>query len=174
MKRPLRTFCIIMLLSAAVILGYRFWPRPPLPPAAKATRVLVVKHSNQMFLYDRDRLLKEYRVSLGQNPGPKERQGDKRTPEGMYRIARRNPESGFYKALVISYPNPRDIDRAARMGIQDPGGLIEIHGLMPKLAWVGGIHNLIDYTKGCIAVTNEEMDELWSALEVGTPIEIRP
>ena len=174
MKRLFKLAFYLIILTVAASLAYRFWPVQALPADAQATRIVVIKHLSQMTLFNGDRKLKSYRVSLGQNPGPKERQGDRRTPEGEYRIASRNLGSSYYKAFLISYPNADDKKRAQRLGIKDPGSLIELHGIMPKLAWVGRLHNLIDYTRGCIAVTNEEMDELWRAVKVGTPIHIKP
>lgn len=119
-------------------------------------------------------MLKTYKVSLGRNPiGPKTRAGDHRTPEGTYRIAWRNPQSKFHLSLHISYPGPQDIANARHDGFQ-PGGDIVIHGLQNRLGWIGRFHRFVDWTDGCIAVTNSEMDQIWRAVPYGTPVEIRP
>jgi len=119
-------------------------------------------------------VLKTYKISLGTTPvGPKQRQGDHKTPEGHYVIDRRNPKSRFYRSLHISYPNADDRARAAQSEI-DPGGDIMIHGLPNGFGWFGDLHLLHDWTDGCIAVSDEEMDEIWRAVPDGTPIEIKP
>jgi murein L,D-transpeptidase YafK len=108
------------------------------------------------------------------NPtGPKVRQGDHRTPEGSYVLDSRNPNSHFYKAFHISYPNSKDIAAAKKLGA-NPGGDIMLHGLSKEYAFVGKAQGLHDWTDGCIAVSNEEMDEIWTLVRVGTPIEIKP
>jgi murein L,D-transpeptidase YafK len=139
-----------------------------------ADRVIVEKGKRQMHLMQRGRVLKTYRVALGQSPvGHKLQQGDQRTPEGVYTIDMRRPESRFNLALRISYPSATDRQIAASRGV-DPGGEIYIHG-QPN----GGVHPARlaegpDWTDGCIAVTNAEMREIWTLVRVGTPIEIRP
>ncbi len=108
------------------------------------------------------------------NPlGRKERRGDRKTPEGTYRIDARNSSSGFHKALHVSYPNASDSARAKQQGV-DPGGNIMIHGLQNGLGWVGRLHRLVDWTDGCIAVTDREIEEIWSLVPTGTEVEIRP
>lgn len=119
-------------------------------------------------------ILKTYKVALGGEPvGAKDRQGDHKTPEGDYAVDRKNPNSTFHKALHLSYPNAADRERAQKLGVH-PGGDVEIHGLGAKLGWVGSAHTLHDWTDGCIAVTNEEIDEIYPLVEAGTPVEIRP
>lgn len=119
-------------------------------------------------------ILKEYKVALGPNIiGHKTRQGDGKTPEGRYIIDYRNPRSQFYRSLHISYPNRTDRDVARKAG-RDSGGLIMIHGLGRNFGSIGAAHRLRDWTLGCIAVTNEEIDEIWAMVEDGTPIEIFP
>lgn len=148
----------------------------PLPE--KADRILVLKGERRMTLYRGDRELRTYRVSLGGSPvGDKKCQGDEKTPEGEYRIVGRNPNSIAHRSLMISYPNDEDRKEAAELGC-DPGGDITIHGLYNKWAKAPGVtkewlHSR-DWTWGCVAVTNEEMDEIWDAVPDGTPIEIRP
>jgi len=118
--------------------------------------------------------LRSYKIPLGGEPvGPKTRQGDHRTPEGLYTLDSRNPNSHFYKAFHISYPNAQDIAAAKKLGVS-PGGDIMLHGLPKEYAWVGKAHTLHDWTDVCVAVTDEEMDEIWKLVRVGTPIEIKP
>lgn len=120
------------------------------------------------------RVLKTYKIALGRDPdGPKVRQGDHRTPEGIYLLDRRNPNSRFHRSIHISYPESKDRAEAARLGLA-PGGDIMIHGLPNGLGWLGSWHSKMDWTDGCIAVTNEEMDEIWRAVPDGTPIELDP
>jgi murein L,D-transpeptidase YafK len=104
---------------------------------------------------------------------PKEREGDARTPEGLYAIDAKNDRSAYHKALHVSYPNAADRERAKSLGVS-PGGAIMIHGLPNGIGWVGAGHRLYDWTLGCIAVTNDEIDEIWKTVPVCTPIEIRP
>jgi murein L,D-transpeptidase YafK len=137
-------------------------------------RLVVYKHDRKLVLIAEGKEIKSYRVALGGEPvGPKRRQGDHKTPEGSYRLDARNPNSHFYKAFHISYPNLSDIAVAKKLGAS-PGGDIMLHGLPKKYAWVGKAHTLHDWTDGCIAVTNEEMDEIWKLVRVGTPIDIKP
>jgi murein L,D-transpeptidase YafK len=139
-----------------------------------ADLVIVIKSKRVMFLMKEGKILKAYRVALGKNPsGRKTSQGDGKTPEGRYYIVGRNPNSSFYKALKISYPNEKDIEQAARLKV-NPGGGIMIHGLSKKVEYLGKYHIIDDWTEGCIAVTNEEMDEIWRMVPDGTTIEILP
>lgn len=145
-----------------------------LPTNARADSVIVVKKERTLTLLDHGRVLKTYRVALGVKPiGPKTRQGDHKTPEGTYVLDRRNADSRFYRSIHISYPNARNIARARSMDLS-PGGDVYIHGLPNGYGWVGKAHRMKDWTDGCIAVTNEEMDEIWRAVANGTPIEIKP
>jgi murein L,D-transpeptidase YafK len=127
-----------------------------------------------MTLYSTGRPLKTYKVSLGRGTGSaKHQQGDHETPEGTYRIDAKNAHSRFHLALHVSYPNATDKAHAAALH-QPTGGDIMIHGVEPKFAWLGSLHRHVDWTDGCIAVTNAEMDEVWNAVPTGTPITIRP
>ena len=137
-------------------------------------KVVVYKHDHKLILLSRGKQVKSYRVALGAEPvGPKTQQGDHRTPEGLYVLDSRNPNSQYYKAFHISYPNSKDIATAKKLGVS-PGGDIMLHGLPKKYAWVGKAHATHDWTDGCIAVSNEEMDELWKLIPVGTRIQIEP
>ena len=121
-----------------------------------------------------DEVIRTYRIALGKNPvGPKKKAGDCRTPEGLYIIDRHNNVSAFYKSLHISYPNTKDLDSARHDG-HPTGGNILIHGLPKGFEDLGDIHFRRNWTKGCIAVSNQEMDEIWQLVPDGTPIEIKP
>lgn len=146
---------------------------PPLD-GVKADRIVVEKAKRKLTLYLQDKPLKEYRIALGRSPvGPKEREGDGRTPEGVYRIDSRNGASAYHLALHISYPDARDVESARNKG-RNPGGAIMIHGMRKGLGWIGKLQRLVDWTAGCIAVTDEEVEEIWRVTPDGIPIEIRP
>jgi murein L,D-transpeptidase YafK len=146
----------------------------PLSPDAKADRILVEKAARRLTLFRGSTALKSYRIALGRSPvGPKEREGDHRTPEGIYSIDRRKPDSAFHRALHISYPSPSDIAQATKRGVA-PGGDIMIHGIRNGLGWIGAFHRIRNWTSGCIAVTDVQIEEIWRAVPNGTPIEIRP
>ena len=146
---------------------------PAISVQPKVDRVLVLKHKHKLLLFSSDQVVKSYDIALGHGGlAPKQRQGDGRTPEGLYTIDWRNPASRFHLALHISYPQSADMQRARRLGA-DPGGGIMIHGLDPESAWVGANHRLTDWTNGCIAVTDSEIEEIWQMVPDGTPVEIR-
>lgn len=143
-------------------------------PAMHADRVLVVKRDHALQLLNHGKVVKAYKVALGGDPvGPKTRQGDHKTPEGVYVLDSRNSHSQFYKSIHISYPTERERAAAHKNGVP-PGGDVFVHGLPRGFGYVGAAHRLTDWTDGCIAVTNEEIDEIWAAVPDGTPIEIRP
>jgi lipoprotein-anchoring transpeptidase ErfK/SrfK len=157
---------------------------PPMPqrdqlalapmPALAADGVLVIKSERRLYLMRQGRAIRTYDVALGFNPvGHKQHEGDGRTPEGLYVLGSALPESRFYRALPISYPAPDDVERARAQGLR-PGGRIMIHGLPPSGARMGRQHLYLDWTDGCVAVTNDEIDEIAEAVRPGTPIEIRP
>lgn len=149
-------------------------PTTPLPDNARITRLLVLKSQRQMLAYDGNNLLKIYDISLGFNPiGHKQFEGDGKTPEGIYRINERNANSGYHRNLGISYPNEQDRAYAQSQG-QSAGGLIKIHGLRNGLGAIGRQHLRHDWTNGCIAVTNEEIEELFRSVVHNAEIEIRP
>lgn len=140
----------------------------------QADLVVVFKSKRVMILFKEGEVLKAYRIALGKVPtGKKTFQGDGKTPEGRYFIVGRNPNSNFYKSLRISYPNEQDILYAQSLG-KSPGGDIVIHGLSKQVEFLGKYHIIDDWTEGCIAVTNQEMDELWTLVKDNTPIEIFP
>ena len=139
-----------------------------------ADRMVVLKKQRTLQLLSEGKAIKSYKVALGGDPvGPKTRQGDHKTPEGVYILDSRNPHSHFHKAIHISYPNARDRAAARAKGVS-PGGDVFVHGLPNGYGWVGASHRVKDWTDGCIAVTNEEIEEIWRAVADGTPIEIRP
>jgi murein L,D-transpeptidase YafK len=145
-----------------------------LASGAHADKLLVLKKERTLVLLDHGKVLKKYKVALGGDPkGPKTTQGDHKTPEGTYVLDRRNEHSRFYRSFHISYPNADDRARAQESGVA-PGGDIMIHGLPNGLGWIGSTHRFRDWTDGCIALTDEEMDEIWRAVADGTPIEIDP
>ena len=139
-----------------------------------ADRVLVRKKERTLQLLSQGKVIKTYKVALGADPvGPKTRQGDHKTPEGEYVLDSRNAHSKYYRSIHISYPSARD-RAAARQTGRSPGGDVFVHGLPNGYGYVGAAHHLKDWTDGCVAVTNQEMDEIWLAVADGTPIEIRP
>ena len=167
---------ILFLISFLfiVLLVYYFDPENILPKSTKVDSIVVYKSKRIMQIYSDGRLLKTYTIALGRNPiGAKEFEGDRKTPEGVYYINDKNPNSGWHKNLGISYPNATDRKRAKQMG-KSPGGAIKIHGLKNKRGFVGKFHRWKDWTLGCIAVTDDEVDELYRSVKIGTPIEIKP
>jgi murein L,D-transpeptidase YafK len=157
---------ILLFTSLPLLFGQR--------SSANVDRVVVYKRDRRLVLLSQGKELRSYKIALGSEPvGPKARQGPHRTPEGIYTLDSRNPNSRFYKAFHISYPNSKDIAAAEKSGVR-AGGDIMLHGLSKEYAWVGKAHTLHDWTDGCIAVTSEEMDEIWKMVRVGTPIEIKP
>lgn len=148
---------------------------PASPEALRKTdRILILKARRELTLFHDGKPLKTYEVSLGGSPvGDKECQGDSRTPEGTYRIDLKNRHSRFHRSLRVSYPNASDVAEAQRRGCS-PGGDIMIHGLGKSFGYLGKLHLASDWTLGCIAVTNEEIEEIWAAVDVGTVVEIRP
>ena len=136
-------------------------------------KVLVDKSEEKLFLLGGEEVLAEYTVSFGANPkGHKQKEGDERTPEGAYTLDYKKADSAFYKAIHISYPNAED-KRAADARGEDPGGAIMIHGQRNWVGWLSPITQRFNWTDGCIAVTNGEMDEIWNLVSPGIPIEIR-
>ncbi len=143
-------------------------------PVEQADRIVILKSERKMALLRQGKVLKTYKVALGHEPrGPKTRIGDNRTPEGEYTIDLRNPHSQFHLALRISYPNQSDRERAKELRV-DPGGAIMIHGLPAAFAWLGPAHRQTDWTLGCVAVTNPEIEEIWKLVPLGTKVEIKP
>ena len=137
-------------------------------------RVIVTKSTRRMELYREGALIASYKISLGLVPmGQKQREGDFRTPEGRYRLTRRNAQSDFFLAVQVSYPEPADMAIARRNGWA-PGGSIMVHGLPNLLRYTRERYLTTDWTDGCIALSNEDMLDFWLLTGDGTPIEIRP
>ena len=142
-------------------------------PAPKVDRIVIDKAEHRMTLLKGSRVIGVYQVALGRGgQAPKVTQGDGRVPEGVYRITERKADSQYYRALRIGYPTRAQAEAARARGI-DPGSDIMIHGLPNGLGWIGSWHRLRDWTAGCIAVTNTEMDAVWALVPVGTVVEIR-
>ena len=174
MLKVLLLILLLCCLSAVGVLVGAHLNLHPLVSNAIADRVLVEKAARRLTLLRESRPLKIYRVALGRAPvGPKEQEGDQRTPEGIYLIDFHKADSDFHRALHLSYPEQRDIDQAAARGVS-PGGDIMIHGISNGRGWIGAFHRRTDWTAGCIAVTDFEIEEIWRAVPDGTPIEIRP
>jgi murein L,D-transpeptidase YafK len=150
------------------------YPAGPLPPDLIFDRLRLEKSQRRLTAFHQGKPVRVYLVALGFAPvGHKQFQGDGKTPEGTYTINDKNPRSAYYKNLGISYPN--EADRAfARKNGKSPGGDIKIHGLAPAFASLGAAHRLTDWTYGCVALTNPEMEELYSRTPTGIPIEITP
>ena len=174
-RLPSATSLAVLVLAVAGLVTWRFWPAPP-PSAAGPMADLVVVHkgARRLDLYRKGVLLKSYAVALGSHPvGPKWREGDGRTPEGVYRIDYRKADSAFHRALHISYPEPKDISAARRHGVR-PGELVMIHGTRNGLTRYGRKLLPADWTDGCIAVTDPEIDEIWRTVPDGTEIILEP
>ena len=163
-----RTVASMLVLACALSAAQH------LPAPQQADSILILKKDHLLELLANAKVIRAYRVALGSGGlAPKEREGDARTPEGHYLIDSRNASSQYHKALHISYPNAEDRKRAAKFGVS-AGSSVMIHGLPNGKGWVGAGHRLYDWTLGCIAVTDEEIDEIWKLVPIGTPVEIRP
>lgn len=165
---------IALLLLIAVVVLFVASRETPLPRDVVADRIVVDKSDRTLSLISGTRVLKTYHVTFGRRPqGRKEFEGDDRTPEGHYVIDRRNVNSKYHLALHVSYPNADDLRRARAAG-RSAGGDIMIHGMRRGFGWIGALHRAVNWTHGCIAVTDGEVDEIGRAVRDGTPIEIRP
>lgn len=143
-------------------------------PGLKADSILILKKDHLLELLAGGKVIRTYHVALGRGGlAAKQREGDALTPEGHYLIDSRNAGSKYHRALHISYPNAEDRKRAAKRGVS-PGGAVMIHGLPNYASWIGAAHRLYDWTLGCIAVTDPEIDEIWNLVPDGTPVEVRP
>lgn len=145
-----------------------------LPASAIVDSLVVIKHSRTMLVFEHGILLKKYKIALGKQPvGTKHFEGDMRTPEGLYYINGKNAQSAYHKNLGISYPNSSDRLFARKAG-KPTGGDIKIHGLRNDQAYLGRFHTITDWTDGCIALSNDEIDELFVHINTGIPIYILP
>ncbi|MGB8459670.1 MAG: L,D-transpeptidase family protein [Candidatus Acidiferrum sp.] len=167
------TIRVVVVLALACTANWTVGQTVP-PSVKQADRIVVEKSARTMKLMRGTEVLKTYKVALSREPvGAKEREGDHRVPEGQYVIDSKNSHSRFHLALHVSYPNATDREKARKLRVK-PGGDVEIHGLGSKYGWVGSLQRQVDWTDGCIAVTNSEIDEIWPLVPVGTPLEIRP
>jgi murein L,D-transpeptidase YafK len=161
-------------LLAVLTVGVQLEARQALTVGVVADRIVIEKKTRTLSLFSGDRKLKTYRIALGPNAeGPKQEEGDGRTPEGTYVVDGRKRDSAFHRALHLSYPNAEDRRRARRRGVS-AGGDIMIHGLPNGMGAVRRAHLRRDWTQGCIAVTNDEIEEIWRAVPNGTRVVIKP
>lgn len=161
-------------MGAAGITGIALPARAAPMPRVMVDQVIVLKRKRELYLMNNEKELFRFRVALGRNPrGHKQAQGDGRTPEGSYLLDGFNAGSYYHRAILISYPSAADRAAAAARGV-NPGGQIMIHGLDPAIRSWGKDHWMFNWTNGCIALTDSEMDIVWSRVTPGTPIEIRP
>lgn len=163
----------LILTCASAIYFHAHHNGNPLPVGTTIDRIVVEKSARRLSVFRNGNQLKVYRIALGRNPlGAKQEEGDMKTPEGIYRIDGRNPQSSFHLSLHISYPSDEDEKRAAAHGVS-AGFDIMIHGIQNGRGWIGAFHRWKDWTAGCIAVTDEEIEELWRVTPDRTTIEIR-
>lgn len=165
-----------MLFATGAVYYFYFLPskiavtKIPLPSGTVSDSIVVFKSERKLLLYYRNNQLKTCKISLGDSPvGHKEKEGDEKTPEGLYTISGRNPNSKYHLSLRISYPNEQDKLNAKKNGYS-PGGDIMIHGLPNATGFLEEYYTDNDWTDGCIAVTNDEIEEIWDAVKDGTPI----
>lgn len=162
------------VLAITILVVYYLYPEQKLAHNIKIDSLIVYKSKRELMAYSKGQLVKTYKISLGRNPmGDKAFEGDKKTPEGVYFINAKNPHSVCYKNLGISYPNKQDIEVSKNLG-KPPGGNIKIHGLTNGAGFIGKFQRWFDWTAGCIALTDQEVEELYNTVEIGTKIEIKP
>jgi murein L,D-transpeptidase YafK len=165
--RALRSGLAGIAICAAAALAWANYPASALPPGTRADRLVIEKSRHWLALMAGGRELRSYAVSLGSAAGPKHREGVRRTPEGSCHIDAHNEHSGFHRAPHLSYPSLRDVARARAEGLA-PGGAIMIHGAGNGFGWIGRAHRFVDWTAGCIALTNAEVEEIYDAVPDGT------
>ena len=174
MIRKIARLALVICALALAVCFYGHHNGHPLPPETTIDRIVVEKATRKLSIFRDSKQIKTYRIALGRNPvGAKQAEGDMKTPEGIYKIDGRNAQSSFHLALHISYPSDNDNTRAAERGVS-AGFDIMIHGIRNGLGWMGALHRWKDWTVGCIALTDEEIEELWRVTPDGTTIEIRP
>jgi murein L,D-transpeptidase YafK len=162
---------LIIICTAFIFTDTRSEKLTPLP---LIDYIQVNKSSRTLSLYHHGIIIKTYKIALGFSPiGAKVKEGDGKTPQGLYYISSKNPKSQYHLSLKISYPNATDKKHAEKLGVS-PGGDIMLHGLPKLFAWIGKYHLMKDWTRGCIAVTNHEIEEIYQSAPVGTPIKITP
>ena len=168
---------LLIVVSCGLLLAVYFYAHNnwrALPSGTTINRIVVEKSARKLSILRDGKQIKTYRIALGRNPtGAKQEEGDMKTPEGIYKIDSRNAQSSFHLALHISYPSDEDNKRAAARGVS-AGSDIMIHGIQNGQGWIGAFHRWKDWTAGCVALTDEEIEELWHVTPDGTTIEIRP
>jgi len=173
-KPKIILYSLLIGLLAILIIAfiYYIFPERKLPKGSKVDKILVEKYKRKMHVFSNGEKLNTYTISLGFRPkGKKHFEGDGKTPEGVYCIVSKNSQSIAHKSFGISYPNAADKKYAAQRG-KSAGGHIMIHGMMNGLGYWGKFHRFKDWTGGCIAITNSEMDDLFRHVDVGCVIEI--
>ena len=169
-----RTIGILFFAIFCINAQAKYTPAQSTHLLPKIDSILVEKQKHSMTVFYHDQSLKQYRIALGFSPkGHKLHEGDGRTPEGQYYIIDKNPNSKFHLSLKLSYPSPKDKHSAQKKGL-NPGGDIMIHGLSAFNEQAGRWHTMRDWTLGCIAVTNDEIEEIFRLAEIGTPVKIIP
>jgi murein L,D-transpeptidase YafK len=165
MVNGMRVLCLIGILAFSHF---------PVYAQDFADKVIVEKANRILKLIKDDKVIASYHIALGGNPiGHKEQEGDNKTPEGTYTLDFKKPDSAYYKAIHISYPNAEDIKNAKKKGVS-PGGAIMIHGQTNGYGAFAAVTQQYDWTLGCIALTNSDMDAVWRSIKIPTPIEIKP
>jgi murein L,D-transpeptidase YafK len=168
----MKIFALLIMLMLTGFIDWMSYLGTPLT-GKTADKIVVEKSARRLSLLSQGKVLKTYPISLGWHPdGKKQREGDGRTPEGFYKIDYRNPNSGYHLSLHVSYPDDNDV-KTAKAGGYSAGGNIMIHGMKNGYGWIGKLHRFVDWTAGCIAVTDSEMDEIWQAVSENTVIEIK-
>ena len=166
------TLILIGMLSMSVVVSAKDASKQAIPTNVTIDKVYVNKSERVLKLLSGDKVIKSYHIALGDNPaGHKRQQGDERTPTGSYKLDYKNENSKYYRSIHVSYPNAADKAQAKKRGVS-PGGDIMIHGQKNGFGHLASITQQRDWTDGCIAVTDEEMDEIMSIYKAGMPIEI--
>lgn len=166
----LRALVILLLLALISVLVYNYYPGTKSSGNLPIDSLVVYKSNHTLIAYYNEEKIKTYTIAIGKNPvGYKMYEGDLKTPEGRFSINDKNPNSAYHKNLGISYPDEFHRQQAAKLG-KTPGGDIKIHGLKNGRGYIGKMHRMTDWTNGCIALTNEEVDELYANVQLGTPI----
>lgn len=163
-------------MAAAVVVGLCLatLTAPSAVAIEKAESVLVVKKDRRLYLLREGEAYASFSATFGTNPkGHKQQEGDGRTPEGKYVLDYKNENSGYHLSIHVSYPDANDKAAAKKLGVS-PGGNIMIHGQKAGWGWLGSFSRFVNWTDGCIALSDKDMSTVWEAIEPGTPIEIRP
>jgi murein L,D-transpeptidase YafK len=162
------------LILFAALVTYNYFPEEKLPNNTKIDSLIVYKSKRELQAWEKGVIVKKYKISLGKNPfGPKQFEGDNKTPEGNYVIFDKNPYSDYHNNLGVSYPNDFDLENSKKHR-KSAGADIKLHGLPTGLGFLGKIYRNFDWTAGCIAITNGEIDEISNSTKIGTPIKIFP